>query len=71
MGFMGQGLVNVDEEVEKLDRTLERIRKSRAALQAQMDVPGYATKVPEKVRQQNDDKARRLLRACMCMCLCV
>jgi hypothetical protein len=50
--------VNVDEEVEKLDRTLERIRKSRAALQAQMDVPGYASKVPEKVRQQNDDKAR-------------
>ena len=57
-GLRAQGLVDVDEEVKKLDKNLDKLRKSREGLQAQMALPGYETKIPEAVRQQNDQKVR-------------
>ena len=51
--------MNVDEEVQKLDKALEKIAKSRDSLAAQMALPDYETKIPEKVRQANDQKVRR------------
>jgi len=53
-----KGLVNVDEEVRKLEQQLDKARKSQEQLKKQAAMPEYVTKIPEHVRQQNEQKVR-------------
>lgn len=55
---VAQGLVDVDAEVKKLNKQLKGVVTSLENLEKQMAMPGYETKVPEKVRAKNTEKVR-------------
>lgn len=48
-----KGLINVEAELQKLGKALEKNQKSLEGMRRRVAVPDYETKVPERVREQN------------------
>lgn len=51
-----KGLVDAERELEKFKARLKGVNDELAKLKKAMSIPNYETKVPENVRQQNDEK---------------
>ncbi|XP_071489164.1 valine--tRNA ligase-like [Diadema antillarum] len=51
-----KGLVDPSKEIAKLEQRKTNLTNQRDRLQKAMEVEGYETKVPEKVRQANSEK---------------
>ena len=56
-----KGLVNVEAELEKLDKQLGKIDLQLKQLEAKMSIPNYETRVPEDVREANQSKVDQAL----------
>lgn len=54
--LMLKGLIEVDKEVEKLNKKKEMLTQTVGKLQQAMSVADYATKVPENVQQSDKEK---------------
>jgi len=58
--LMLKGVVDPAAEIAKLEKKSSQTKKSIAALQKQMEMPGYEEKVPENVRADNAEKLSKL-----------
>jgi valyl-tRNA synthetase len=55
-----KGMVDVDAEMKKLNKKVETVNKNMDTMKKKMTMPGYETKVPEAVRQQNNEQVVKL-----------
>jgi len=53
--------VNVEAELEKLDKQLAKLDQSLKQLEAKMSIANYETRVPEEVRATNKSKLEQLV----------
>jgi valyl-tRNA synthetase len=51
-----KGQVDIDAEVQKLQKKIANVDKSKHGLVKKMNVPDYENKVPADVREANDTK---------------
>ena len=58
--MMLKGIIDVTQEVKKLEKELGLKQKSLDGVLAKMNAPNYETKVPENVRKANAEKADQL-----------
>ena len=56
--FCAKGLVDVDREIQKLEAKKEKVSAKLQKLNEAISARDYLTKVPENVRQGNDEKVR-------------
>jgi len=56
-----KGIIDVTQELKKLEKALGLVQKSLDGLQAKMGVPNYKDKVPEAVQKANSEKEAQLL----------
>ncbi|KAJ2956002.1 hypothetical protein NQZ79_g8104 [Umbelopsis isabellina] len=55
-----KGQVDIESEVQKLQKKVANVDKSRQGLLKKMSIPDYENKVPADVREINDTKAKAL-----------
>ncbi|CAM0141728.1 valine--tRNA ligase [Umbelopsis sp. WA50703] len=55
-----KGQVDIEAEVQKLQKKVANVDKSRQGLLKKMSIPDYENKVPADVRESNDTKAKAL-----------
>lgn len=58
--FNSQGSIDVDKELQKLQKNEENIQQNIGKLEKAMNVPSYESKVPEEVRIANTEKLNQL-----------
>lgn len=54
-----KGLVDVEAEITKLEKALATVNIGIESTKKKMDMPDYENKVPEKVRQQNQERLEK------------
>jgi valyl-tRNA synthetase len=62
-----KGQVDIEAEVQKLQKKVANVDKSRQGLLKKMSIPDYENKVPADVRESNDTKVCFLW---ICICIC-
>ena len=50
------GIIDISLEVKRIEKQLDQKTKLRDDLAKKINMPGYADKVPQKVRDENDKK---------------
>ena len=50
------GIIDISLEVKRIEKQLDQKTKLRDDLNKKINMPGYADKVPQKVRDENDKK---------------
>jgi len=50
------GIIDISLEVKRIEKVVEQKTKLRDDLSKKVNMPGYADKVPQKVRDENDKK---------------
>lgn len=55
-----QGSIDVDKELQKLQKSEDSIQQNIVKLEKAMTVPSYESKVPEEVRIANTEKLNQL-----------
>ena len=63
-----KGQVDIDSEVQKLQKKIANIDKSKQGLVKKMTVPDYENKVPADVREANDTKVCCSFERNICIC---
>ncbi|GBC09260.1 hypothetical protein RclHR1_08720003 [Rhizophagus clarus] len=56
--LMVKGFIDIDAEVSKFEKKLDKTIQSLTSLQKNISIPGYENKVPEDVREANDIKLK-------------
>ncbi len=58
--IMLKGIIDIEKEEAKLDKKKTSLLQQIESLQKLMNAPGYETKVPEDVRQRNNEKLSQM-----------
>lgn len=58
--FFQQGIVNIEKELERLQKKVESTQQNIGKLNKAITVPNYETKVPVDVQKSNSEKLTQL-----------